>query len=116
MANPEQRMMRSLNRLTKWRVFFTGWQLGTRSKEDPEAAAVRDINEARLIVRAELTAITRLLLQKEVFTKQEFQEAIAAEADACNELLAARFPGVKATDEGLVFDKRAADTMRGWKP
>lgn len=32
-----------LQRLGKWRTVFASWQLGTRSKNDPEAQAVRDV-------------------------------------------------------------------------
>src|SRR5438067_1656730 len=39
----------ALNRLTKWRSVFCGWQLGTRSSTDPEAQAVRDHREATML-------------------------------------------------------------------
>lgn len=39
----------ALNRVTKWRSIFTGWQLGTRAKGDPEGDAVRDHRELSII-------------------------------------------------------------------
>lgn len=65
------RTRQALERLAKWRVLFAGWQLGTRSKGDPEADAVRDLQEARLMLRTEVTALTGLLLTKGVITEQE---------------------------------------------
>jgi hypothetical protein len=52
--------MKALNRLTKWRNVFVGWQLGTREKGDPEGDAVRDHREQSIILRAEVTALTGL--------------------------------------------------------
>jgi hypothetical protein len=105
-----------LERLAKWRVLFAGWQLGTRTKDDPEAAAVRDHREATLMLRAEANALANLLVAKGVFTVEEYTAAIEEEADLLCMGLEARFPGVTATDHGLRFDARAADTMRGWRP
>ena len=107
---------RALNRLAKWRAFFAGWQLGTRPMGDPESDAVRDHREATLLMRAEMNAFVVLLVEKGVFSIEEFQRTVGQEADLLADALADRFPGVKATDEGLAFDARAADTMRGWKP
>jgi len=107
---------RNLERLCKWRVLLTGWQLGTRPEGDPECDAVRDHREATLILRVEMTALTRLLLDKGVVTVEEVQETVETEADLLCMALEVRFPGVKATDSGLELDKRAVETMKGWKP
>jgi hypothetical protein len=119
MDDPRSKMLKALNRLTKWRTVFTGWQLGTRSKGDPEGDAVRDHREATMILRAEVTALVGLMTEKGVFTIEEFQEAVAFEADMLSQSFAQRFPGIKATDEGIEMD--AAElarhgTMEGWKP
>lgn len=108
-----------LNRLTKWRGWFAGWQLGTRPKGDPESDAVRDHREATILLRAELTALTGLLMRKGLITSKEFTQALAEEADALSEGYARRFPGVRATDEGITMDPvvmREHGTMKGWKP
>lgn len=110
------RTMASLNRLTKWRALFAGWQLGTRPETDPECQAVRDHREATLGLRAEVSTLTALLRDKGVFTYDEFLAELGKEAEGLSQDLARRFPGVEATDDGLVFDARAAETMKGWKP
>jgi hypothetical protein len=97
MADP----MRALNRLCKWRTFFAGWQLGTRPPGDPECAAVRDQVDARLILRVEVNALTALLIQKGIFTEEEWDRAVETEAKALNRMLEDRYPGVRATDIGL---------------
>lgn len=111
--------MKALNRLTKWRNVFVGWQLGTREKGDPEGDAVRDHRELSMILRVEVTALTRLMLDKGVFTEEEFDAALAQEADLLNADFARRFPGIEATDEGLAMDPivmQRAGTMKGWRP
>lgn len=105
---------RSLNRLAKWRALFAGWQLGTRVIGDPECDAVRDHREATIFHRAELSALTGLLIKKGVFTAEEFDAALAREADQLSQDFELRFPGVKATDIGLQMDERAVKTMKGW--
>lgn len=110
-----ERTNRSLQRLAKWRNLLTGWQLGTRPKGDPEGDAVRDHREATLLLRAEQSALVVLLIEKGVFTLDEWQRQVEFEADALSEAMSRRFPGVVATDSGLRMDQRAAETMRGWK-
>lgn len=107
----------SLHRLTRWHTVFAGWQLGTRPADDPECAAVRDHRDSTMVMRAELTALTRLCLAGGPFTEEQYLNAVAVEADFLSESYEQRFPGFKATDEGLVIDPAlAAQTMRGWRP
>jgi len=107
----------ALNRLAKWRTIFAGWQLGTRPKGDPESDAVRDHREATLILRAEVNALTDLLLKRGVFTEQVFEAAVAREADTLSAQLSERFPGVTANDYGLDIDMTEAQSwMQGWRP
>lgn len=108
---------RALNRLAKWRSVLAGWQLGTRPKGDPECDAVRDLRELQLLMRAELNALTGLLVEKGIFTTEEWDAALAKEADLLSEEYAQRFPGFRATDVGLEMDlKVAGETMKGWRP
>jgi hypothetical protein len=110
---------RAMHLLSRWRTLFAGWQLGTRLDTDAEAAAVRDHREATLFCRAELTAITTLLLDKQVFTQDEFLVAMEREAALLNMALADRFPGVTAHLDGLHMEpQRVAKWMRKqhWKP
>jgi hypothetical protein len=108
--------MKSLNRLAKWRSVFAGWQLGTRPLTDPECQAVRDHRELSLILRAEVSTLVHLLVKKGVFTTEEFTTALGDEADMMDADLQRRFPGMSSTEEGMKFDARAHETMKGWKP
>lgn len=107
---------RALNILTKWRTIFTGWQLGTRPKGDPEGDAVRDHREVTILLRAESSALIGLLIAKGVFTLDEWRDALEREAGLLAKDFERRFPGVTATETGLTIDKRALPWMKGWKP
>lgn len=109
---------KALNKLAKWRTIFAGWQLGTREKSDPEAQAVKDAREVLMVMRAELSAVINLLLEKNVITKAEWYEHLAKEANALDALYEKKFPGMRSTDEGVnIFNiPKAAETMKGWKP
>lgn len=107
----------ALNKLAKWRTVLAGWQLGTRPRGDPECEAVRDHRELGLLLRAELTAVTRILLEKGVFTIEEHQRILAEEALQLDAVYEKKFPGFKTCDTGIVMDlQQAMETMRGWKP
>ena len=101
-------MLKYVNRLAKFRVMFAGWQLGTRSKGDPESDAVRDHREATLIARAELSALANLMIAKGVITKTEYAMQIEIEAQELIKMLEKRYPGFTATDDGLIIDASAA--------
>jgi len=106
-----------LNRLGKWRTVFAGWQLGTRAKGDPESDALRHHREATMLLRADVNALTAMLIKKGVFTAAEYTEQVQDEArHLCSEY-ERRFPGFKATDDGLSINTAIArDTTAGWKP
>lgn len=106
----------AMERLAKWRMLFTGWQLGTRQKGDPEGDAVRDHRELTIMLRCELTALTGLLVEKGVFTAEELTVAMGREADLLNQDYERRFPGVKASEDGLTFNRDAIPWMSKWKP
>lgn len=106
----------ALNRVAKWRTLLTGWQLGTRVKGDPEGDAVRDLQEARLLLRVEVSALAGLLIKKGVFTAFEWTEQLAFEAEALEALMEKRFPGIRATVDGLTIDLPAGmETMRRYR-
>lgn len=108
--------MRALNRLAKWRSVLAGWQLGTRPNGDPECDAVRDTRELLLLLRAEQNAFLALCVQKKLFTIEEWDEALAIEAELLSKDYESRFPGFRATDVGLEMDSKvAAQTMKGWR-
>jgi hypothetical protein len=104
-----------LHILTRWRTVFAGWQLGTRDMQDPECQALRDHRELGLILRAEMSALASLLINKGVITEDEWWDALADSAADLNGVMERRFPGFKATPSGMDVDvKLAAETTRGW--
>jgi hypothetical protein len=108
-----------LNRLCKWRTVFAGWQLGTRAKGDPESDAVRDHREVTILLRAEVTALTGLLVSKGVFTGEEFAAALGDEADQLNADYERRFPGITTSAAGVHLNTAVMqehNTMKGWRP
>jgi hypothetical protein len=109
-------LSQKLNRLAKWRTVFSGWQLGTRPKTDPESQAVRDHREITMFLRAEVSAIARLLIEKGVVTSAEFEIALGEEADELSRMNERRFPGIAAIDDGLTIDPTTAKWMENWKP
>lgn len=111
-----QRCTRACNKLVKWRSVFAGWQLGTRVKGDPECDAVRDHREVTILLRAEQNAMIRLLVDKGIFTENDYHKALLEEAEQLDKDYEQRFPGVRSTDFGMQFDTRAGETMRDWKP
>jgi hypothetical protein len=109
---------RALNVLCKWRTILAGWQLGTRPDTDPECQAVRDHRDATLIQRAEMSALTELLLRKGLITEAEFDAALEREAVAMSRDFSRRFPGVTATETGLRMDLPRIERegwMKGWR-
>lgn len=109
----------ALEKLTKWRGHFAGWQLGTRPKGDPECDAVRDHREVTILLRAEVNALTGLLISRGVITAEDFDRALRYEANTLERDYQQRWPGVSATADGLTYDLKRierAGWMKGWKP
>jgi hypothetical protein len=107
---------KALNKLCKWRTVFAGWQLGTRPQGDPECDAVRDQREMLLLLRAEVNALTALLL-RQTCTLAQYQKELEEAAVALDLAHQKRFPGFQTTDTGLTINAAlAADTTKGWKP
>lgn len=106
----------ALNKLAKWRSVFAGWQLGSRSKEDPECQAVRDHREVTLLLRAEQSALVGLLIARGVFTVADWEAALLREAQLLDKDMEAKFPGVSTSDIGVHFGPEAAKTMKDWRP
>lgn len=108
-----------LQKLAKWRTVFASWQLGTRKETDPECRAVKDHREVTILLRAEVSALTGLLIERSVFTAEQFTNALEREADQLSADLARRFPGMEATEFGIKMDIeqiRKHGTMDGWLP
>jgi hypothetical protein len=108
----EEAYMRALNRLGKWRSIYAGWQLGTKPDTDGPTKALRDNAEAKLILRVEVNAISRLLIEKGVITADEFMATITNECDEMQKMLENKFKGMKAKDGGMEMTKDALQTMK----
>lgn len=107
----------AMNKLAKWRSVFAGWQLGTRPKGEPESDAVRDHRELSIILRAEMSAIISLLIEKGVITPEEWAGTLEAEAVQLDKDYERKFPGFKTSQDGVEIDVMLAQkTTRGWKP
>src|SRR6185312_5593866 len=112
-----QKCYAALNKITKWRSVFAGWQLGTRIKGDPECDAVRDHREVTILLRVEQSALLKLLTEKGVFTVEDWQQAIIDEAGVLDKDYEKRFPGIRSSDIGMDFDiGKARETMKHWRP
>jgi hypothetical protein len=117
MTTQQERTRTALEILAKWRTLLTGWQVGTRPKGDPEGDAIRDHRELTLVLRAEVSALAGLLMRKGCITADEWLAALEQEAKQLSADLEARFPGVKAHEQGLDINvARAMPWMRRWKP
>jgi len=62
----ERKLSDALNKFAKWRTWFASWQLGTRSDHDGECSAVKDHREVTMLLRAEVNALTKVLIDKGV--------------------------------------------------
>jgi hypothetical protein len=100
----------TLNKLAKWRTVFAAWQLGTSA--DGECRAVKDHREVTIFMRAELSALTGLLIKKGVITQQQFEAALVSEAGQLDHDYEEKFPGF-TTGQTRVSMKlpEAAETM-----
>lgn len=106
-------MIREANRLCKWRSLLSGWILGTRVDSDNQSQGMRDLQETRLLLRAEVSGLVRILVEKNIITIEELEEIFANEYAALSELLSDKFPGIRATDNGLRMDPVVAvETMK----
>lgn len=94
----------SLQRLGKWRSVFAGWQLGTRARGDGESEAVRDHREVTMLLRAEVSALTRILLEAKVVDQNTLTRIVGEEAEYLSQAYERTFPGAKAIDDGMTFD------------
>jgi len=63
--------------------------------------AMRDLRESLLFQRAELSAVASLLILKGVITQEEWETVLEIEADALERMLQEKFPGYRATAQGI---------------
>lgn len=105
-----------MNKLRGWRLVLSRWQLGPRPKEDPEAQAVRVHWEATLALRAEVSALTLLLLKNGVVVEEDLDSEIANACAVLDRQYEAKFPGFRTTSAGVVVDQQvASQTVKDWR-
>ncbi len=107
-------MIDRLNKLCKWRTVLAGWHGGTKAMNADGAKAMRDLMDKWLIMRAETNALAELLIEKGVFTQQEFTGQLHNEAQLLDQAMEKQFPGFRTTAVGVeIYDpKLAAETTR----
>ncbi len=108
LEDAKARCSRSLNRLCKWRAVFASWALGTRSAADGEVKQLRDLREAVMILRVEVTALTAVLHARGDLDGADFFDAQTIEAEELALAYERKFPGFRAVDEGIDIDLAAA--------
>jgi hypothetical protein len=109
----EKSLRAALEKLAKWRKFFASWQLGTTPADDGRYKAVANHRELSILMRAELSALTGLLIRKGAFTQAEFGEALEREAKLLDHDYEESYPGWRSLTEGLSMKlPEAAETMR----
>lgn len=103
----------ALNKLAKWRKFFASWQLGSRPDNSGEYKAVANQRELFIIMRAELNALTGLMIEKGIFTGEEFDAALGKEAAQLDADYERTYPGFSTSQDGLHMQMPdALNTMR----
>lgn len=106
-------LFETLDRVAKWRAIFASWQLGTRTDTDGECLAVRDHREATMMLRIEMDALVTLLINKKVITEDDLVRRATDAAFAFEAGCEERFPGAKATADGMKIDvERFAKTAK----
>jgi len=104
---------KAMNKLCKWRSVFVGWMIGSKHQSEPGVQAYRDAVDFRLAARVELNALSTLLIEKGVFTREEFTAQVTIEAELYDKTLENLFPGYRTTDQGITIDpKIAVETNR----
>lgn len=107
-------------RLTQYARLACGRILGTTSSSNGGYKAIRSLDEARLLHRCELSALTTLLIEHGVFTNDEFREAFAHELEDTLTFLKGEWPEVDAEPHALIIRDIKAHQQRsrleGWPP
>lgn len=105
----------ALQRVVRWHTVLAGRVLGSRAEDDPQCKGYRDIFDKMILLRVEMTAMTGLLLEKGIFTMDEFMEKCRTEAEELDKMYEKQFPGVQTHLNGIVIDPQVfVKTTRGW--
>lgn len=106
----------ALNQLCKWRTVIAGWHCGTAALTDsggaptPGLAAMRDLADKWLIMRAESNAVAQLLINKKLVTPAEYDRQLEIGAKFLDKAMAEQFPGFRSTPVGItIYDPHLAE-------
>jgi hypothetical protein len=113
-----EEMLRALNRLAKWRFVFASRMFGSRPDTDEPTKVFKDLVERTLILRAEVTALTALLVEQRMIYEDDFARHVAVEAGHLERLLEQQFPGFRSAEHGMeVYDTGlVVETAKNWPP
>lgn len=96
------RRARQIGRITAGRMF------GTIANTNGKYIAIMDLEERSIYCRAEVNALTALLIKKGLFSNEEFQTQLAEELNHLADLYQAKIPEVLFTPIGMtVTDVKA---------
>jgi hypothetical protein len=95
--------------------------LGTTSETNGGTKAIRSLEEARILFRAELTAISKILIDKKIVTVDEYTEACCLEMEEQIKVYLETYKDfVKGVEpRSIMYDiagMRARCNAEGWPP
>lgn len=94
-----------MNRVVQWKEIYSLWQLGTRDDVDGANRALQDLHENSMRKGVKLDALVEVLLQRGLIHPEELIEKQTELAIRLDQSLEAKFPGAKATDDGMEIDE-----------
>jgi translation initiation factor 2 beta subunit (eIF-2beta)/eIF-5 len=106
--------LRQIGRVQFGRIF------GTEPNTSGRYKAMIDLLERCYFMRAEINAVTKLLIDKGVFSSSEFQKEIESEMEVYFKDVAAHFPEIEFRDDGFTIKDTQAFHARtkseNWPP
>ncbi|OLD63934.1 MAG: hypothetical protein AUF65_00875 [Chloroflexi bacterium 13_1_20CM_50_12] len=79
------------------------------SPDDPTYQAICDHRASTVLLRAGFSALTKMLIERGIFTLEEFHQELTEEAEQLSKDYEGKFPGMQ-------YDRRAIEAMKNWKP
>lgn len=112
----QKELSAAMQKLCKWRMLFCGKWMGTASRTNTQAQCIRDVFSQLVLVRAEVNAITKILVDKKVVSHEEFCQVTIKEVELLDESYKQEFPGFESTSYGVQSTdiKLAAKTTEFW--
>lgn len=112
MSSTYRLMVEAAEKLAKWRGVYASWKLGTQPQDAPGVRYTRDLHEKLLLLRAEVSALTHLVVEAGI-TEERLHEVMLREYTELDRIHEQKFPGFRSLPNGIAIDPRVArDTMR----